>query len=303
MDASSVRFRSSPEEIEFRSITFRGKDNLLIAAETCGAEGGQHVILLPGLGRTRRSWREAAFELAADGYRVTSIDLRGHGKSGWPKDEDYSLSALVDDLQAILRQQDGQPVLIGASIGGAAALMAASGAMRGEVAGLGLVDILPSVSRDGCSNFERFMAECERGFDTIDEASNKATRFFHAGLVHETPKEVQSSLRRGFDGRWYWHWDPATVRLRGDLSCNDLIRKAVGASSLFNVPTLLVTGAGGDRADQRFIDGFRALAPHLQWVDVSSLSNEMPRPAMQLAVPPLMKFIRMHWPMHRAEIH
>ena len=300
MDASSVTCRPSHGgPTQFRATGFRGKDDLLIAAETCGAEDGQPVVLLPGVGRTRRSWRDAAACLAADGYRVTSIDLRGQGGRGWPRDGDYSLSAYVDDIHAVLRRLGGRVVLIGASIGGVAALLTACEAMHGDVAGLGLVDVLPSASGNGCSSFERFMAHCVGGFDTIDEAGLAATRFFRAGLTYRTQKDLRNSLRRGFDGRWYWHWDPETARRPGDLMRNG-IGKLLGARASIDTPTLLVTGAGGDRPDPQFIEAFRALVPGLQWADVSSQAGEHPRPAMQLAVPPVLRFIRANWPARRA---
>ena len=61
--------------------------------------GGQPVVFLHGGGQTRASWKRALEALAERGFRVISLDLRGHGDSDWAPDGDYALDRFVDDLE------------------------------------------------------------------------------------------------------------------------------------------------------------------------------------------------------------
>jgi pimeloyl-ACP methyl ester carboxylesterase len=55
--------------------------------------------------------------LAQAGYRVISVDARGHGDSAWADDGDYSADTMVGDLRCIIEQLDAAPILVGASNG------------------------------------------------------------------------------------------------------------------------------------------------------------------------------------------
>jgi len=99
---------------------------------------GPLVICLPGMGRLRSSFRFTAPALAEAGFRVATLDLRGHG------DSDATFSAYDDvaaatDALALVEELDGGPaVLVGSSMSAGAAVWAA--AERPEaVAGLALL--------------------------------------------------------------------------------------------------------------------------------------------------------------------
>src|SRR6202035_5472209 len=61
----------------------------------------------------------------AAGYRVAAVDLRGCGESsvGWPA---WSRTAIAGDLLAVIRHLGGPAVLVGHSISGGAATIAAA---------------------------------------------------------------------------------------------------------------------------------------------------------------------------------
>ena len=89
-----------------------------IAADVGGPDEGPLVLLLPGGGQTRHSWGNAGAQLAARGYRTVSLDLRGHGESGWSPDGVYVLDRFVDDLVRVLASLGKPAFLVGASLGG-----------------------------------------------------------------------------------------------------------------------------------------------------------------------------------------
>lgn len=89
---------------------------------------GPLVICVPGMGDVRAEYRFLAPQLAGAGYRVVTMDLRGHGQStvGWP---DYSKPAIASDILALARQLDAGPAhIIGTSYAAGSAVLAAAAA-------------------------------------------------------------------------------------------------------------------------------------------------------------------------------
>ena len=98
---------------------------------------GPLVLLVPGMGDLRSTYRFLAPALAAAGYRVVSTDLRGHGDSdaNFPS---YGDIATASDLSALLRHLDAPAVVVGNSMGAGAAVITAAETPE-LVAGLVLV--------------------------------------------------------------------------------------------------------------------------------------------------------------------
>src|ERR1700733_7533223 len=94
-----------------------------IAYDVRGA--GPLVVLAHGMGDSRHSYRFLAPALVAAGYRVANVDIRGCGDSGlgWAG---YSRTDIAGDLVAIVRHLGGPAVIIGQSISGGAATIAAA---------------------------------------------------------------------------------------------------------------------------------------------------------------------------------
>ena len=86
---------------------------------------GPLVVLAHGIGDSRHSYRFLAPALAAAGYRVANVDIRGCGDSsvGW---DGYSRTDIAGDLIAVVRHLGGPAVIIGQSISGGAATIAAA---------------------------------------------------------------------------------------------------------------------------------------------------------------------------------
>src|SRR5450755_2880424 len=86
---------------------------------------GPLVVLAHGLGDSRHSYRFVAPALAAAGYRVANVDVRGCGDSsvGW---YGYTRTDIAGDLVALVRHLGGPAVLIGHSVSGGAATIAAA---------------------------------------------------------------------------------------------------------------------------------------------------------------------------------
>ncbi|MGC4868440.1 alpha/beta fold hydrolase [Micromonospora sp. DT53] len=103
-------------------------ENLGIAGNTIAYEvtgQGPLVVLAHGMGDSRHSYRFVAPALVAAGYRVANVDIRGCGDSslGW---DGYSRTDIAGDLVAVVRHLGGPAVIIGQSISGGAATIAAA---------------------------------------------------------------------------------------------------------------------------------------------------------------------------------
>ncbi|MEU6571796.1 alpha/beta fold hydrolase [Streptomyces parvulus] len=98
-------------------------DGGTIAYEVDGS--GPLIVLAHGMGDHRAAFRAVAPHLVAAGYRVAAIDLRGCGESG-PDWTDWSRTAIAGDLLALVRHLGGPAVLVGHSISGGAATIAAA---------------------------------------------------------------------------------------------------------------------------------------------------------------------------------
>ncbi|MER6146766.1 alpha/beta fold hydrolase [Streptomyces hirsutus] len=98
-------------------------DGGTIAYEVAGA--GPLIVLAHGMGDSRAAYRAVVPQLVAAGYRVAAVDLRGCGESGtdWP---DWSRTAIAGDLLAVIRHLGGPAVLVGHSVSGGAATIAAA---------------------------------------------------------------------------------------------------------------------------------------------------------------------------------
>ncbi|WP_329364229.1 alpha/beta hydrolase [Streptomyces sp. NBC_00669] len=98
-------------------------DGGTIAYEVAG--DGPLIVLAHGMGNSRAAYRKVMPALVAAGYRVAAVDLRGSGESSvaWPA---WSRTAIAGDLLAVIRHLGGPAVLVGHSISGGAATIAAA---------------------------------------------------------------------------------------------------------------------------------------------------------------------------------
>lgn len=86
---------------------------------------GPLVVCLPGMGELRGSYRFTVPALADAGFRVATLDLRGHGGSDATFSR-YDDVAAGTDVLALVEELSGPAVLVGNSMGAGAAVLAAA---------------------------------------------------------------------------------------------------------------------------------------------------------------------------------
>jgi pimeloyl-ACP methyl ester carboxylesterase len=110
---------------------------------------GPLVVCLPAMGELRSSYRHLVPLLVASGFRVASLDLRGHGDSDCTFGA-YDDEALASDALALVEELGGPAYIVGNSMGAGAAVIAA--AERPEAV-LGLVLAGPFVRNPPMNRF------------------------------------------------------------------------------------------------------------------------------------------------------
>ena len=192
--------------------TFVTRGGLMLTGDVAGAGERGAVILAHGGGQTRHSWASTATRLADLGWKTVSLDLRGHGDSGWDPNGDYGTDRYAEDLIDVAATLPVKPALIGASLGGIAGMTAEAIIAPGTFASLTLVDIIPRSDPKGVEKIMGFMgAHLEQGFESLEAAADSIAAY----LPHRPrPKDLSGlskNLRLGQDGRYRWHWDPKFV--------------------------------------------------------------------------------------------
>jgi len=85
--------------------------------ETTGAADGDPLVFIHGGWMTGDAW-DPQVERFADDYRVVTLDVRGHGRTGATDPDEYSIELFTDDLEAVLAALEiERPILCGLSLG------------------------------------------------------------------------------------------------------------------------------------------------------------------------------------------
>lgn len=249
---------------------FTGYDGVDLRGEAQGDPTAPPVLLLHGGGQTRGAWDASARALANRGYHVVAIDLRGHGESEWPAEGDYSVDAFSGDVIRVARSLPEPPVIVGASLGGIAAMVAEA---RAQIArALVLVDIAPRIEEAGVARIVGFMSAHPDGFGSVEEAADAITAYLPDRPRPRDLSGLRRNLRQGADGRLRWHWDPRFLDERRGPR-NDDVALLHAAARHLSVPTLLIRGARSDLLSQAGAEEFLALVPHARFVDVADAGH------------------------------
>jgi pimeloyl-ACP methyl ester carboxylesterase len=149
---------ASPPATTGVAVSFVTEDNLTIKGRLFGA-GQTAVVFAHMYPNDQQAWWDFAAEVGGQGYAALTFDFRGYGETGGSQD----ITRIDRDLAAAvryLREQGYQRViLVGASMGGTAALkVAARDEFDGLVAGVVAVSAPESfrglVARDDVGNIK-----------------------------------------------------------------------------------------------------------------------------------------------------
>jgi pimeloyl-ACP methyl ester carboxylesterase len=257
---------------------FKGASGNTLAGEVYGEEGPP-VLLLHGGGQTRHAWKKTCELIVQLGRVAYAVDQRGHGDSEWVADGAYQYTDFAADARVLadtLAERSGErPVVVGASLGGMAALLANNPGgpdKRQHFSALVLVDITPRVDVDGVAKIQGFMrAHAREGFGSIAEAADAVAAYLPHRPRPRSHEGLKKNLRLHPDGRWRWHWDPRFIEgnRRIGAGSEEIEAALVAAAKAVTIPALLVRGASSELVQEEHAKDFIELVPHAQYVDVT----------------------------------
>jgi len=253
------------------SVWLEGHDGLKLRADVGGDRAGPAVLLLHGGGQTRFSWQKAAQALIAAGRFVVSLDQRGHGESAWSDDAAYTIGDFAADVRAVVATMPSLPVIIGASLGGLASLVAIGESETPIAKGMVLVDVTPKMNPDGTDRIRGFMTANPEGFATVAEAADAVAAYLPHRAVRSDTRGLSKNLRLGEDGRYRWHWDPAFLDDRGMRADNEARYEA--AARKIRVPTLLVRGSLSEVVNEESVRHFLDLIPQAEYTNIEGAAH------------------------------
>jgi pimeloyl-ACP methyl ester carboxylesterase len=263
-----------------RRHVYPGSSGIALVGTAYAAQGepkSAHppVLLLHGGGQTRHAFAGTARRLAAEGFTAIVLDQRGHGDSPWAEDGAYAFADFAADaacVAAAIEAETGRrPVIVGASLGGIAALLALHGDPH-AFAGLVLVDVTPRMDPAGVDHVQGFMrAKAQEGFADIEEAAEAIAAYLPHRPRPTSLEGLRKNLRHDADGRWRWHWDPRFLDGPRPVSTDDagVERALLQSAGALAVPALLVRGRSSELVAEEHAAEFRRLAPHADYADIA----------------------------------
>jgi pimeloyl-ACP methyl ester carboxylesterase len=264
--------------LRFEHVTDGG---VRLVGDAFGARAGAPVILLGGAGQTRQSWGGTAQRLGEAGFWAIAVDQRGHGESSWVEDGEYEMVCFVEDLIDLAESFARPPAVVGASLGGLAALIG-SGWRRLRLDALVLVDIAPRIELGGARRVLEFMAAHPEGFESL-EAAVEVIAGYLPGRDRQPTKAGLDRVLRADGDRWRWHWDPKVLGGIGLILEGDEVTAARRAAQVnemlldaarnIDVPTLLVRGRLSDVVTTEGAQEFLEAVPGAEFVDVTGAGH------------------------------
>lgn len=241
------------------------------------------IVLLHGFAQQAHSWDFVALGIR-DLCHVISLDLRGHGDSGWPEAPDYRISDYAGDLQAVLSTLKSPPIVCGLSLGGRVSFVHAAEHPR-SLRGLVVVDVGPAIARAGRDRIRRFV-ESRHAFDSFDDLVTYTMQYTRS---RRTVEQVRGSLRNAAralpDGSWTWKYDPR-LRDRRPADPSNTEERMWSALEQITCPTLIVRGGESDILSDDVARKMVSVVPGSQFAVVEGAGHLVPgdRPARFVAV-------------------
>jgi pimeloyl-ACP methyl ester carboxylesterase len=275
------------------ALRLEGAAGVRLAADSFGDPRSPVVLMLHGGGQTRHAWRATAASLADAGWRAITVDLRGHGESAHPRPAAYAPDDFADDVRVLIEQirvaaapagagavSEGEPaarlaastegpIVIGASLGGIAALLALVEPPAAPAAGLVLVDVGHRFQPRGGGRVVGFMEQHADGFADLDEAGDAVAAYLPNRPRPRDSSGLRHNLRRKGE-RWVWHWDPEVLTAARAImeDPSELSARLTSATARLRQPCLLVRGAESDVLSAEIAREFVELAPSATLAEV-----------------------------------
>jgi pimeloyl-ACP methyl ester carboxylesterase len=224
-------------------------------------DSGVPVLLLHGFGNNGRIWDPFAARLD-EPFRCVTLDLRGHGDSGWATD--YSHGAFLRDVEAAVAWIGEPCALVGHSLGGQLAVHFAA-RRPADVRALVVVDVGPRVEREGTARVRQDLAAMKTHYASIDEHAAELRRSYLMATGAAVRRVAETNLARNEHGGYVLKLDPA---LRRRSATTPVAGPETRLPDMWDVltaitcPTLVIRGAASAVLRRDVAERMAAVLPH-----------------------------------------
>ena len=235
-----------------------------LASTTLGPDDAPRLLIAHGLFGSGRNWGVLQNRLS-NAFRVTAVDMRNHGSSGWSEDHGY------DDLAADLAETlDGPSHVLGHSMGGKAA-MALALRHPDIVQKLIVADIAPVV-------YTHSQMHLVDAMQALDLSKIETRKDADAALsAHVDTPEVRAFLLQSLDVRG----DGWALNLNALRDRMDTITGWSDIDGAFPREALFLSGADSDYVTRDMRPEIRDLFPKARFAEIPDaghwLHAEKPR--------------------------
>ena len=226
-------------------------------------EGGREepdaptVLFVHGLTSSARSWDPVVPRIAA-GCHVVSVDLRGHGDSGWAGKipDGYRTLEFARDLMHIVRTIGrGRVHVVGHSLGARIGIVLA-GESPDLVQTLILSDTLPEVAPEGAVYIKQMIGDRTgtTAYRTVEEVVEVIAREDPNWQKGQYEHYVRSNLVTNWVGKLIYRCDPQLYWIttgRASRADNGYFWEAAGK---IECPTLILWGRRSFLVNQELVD-------------------------------------------------
>jgi pimeloyl-ACP methyl ester carboxylesterase len=205
------------------------------------------VICVHGLTRNARDFDDLARALAAEGWRVVSVDVPGRGRSGWlRRAEDYAYPFYASALAALIGRIGAERVdWVGTSMGGLIGMMLAA-QPDSPIRRLVLNDVGAFIPKAPLERIAQYVGR-DPGFDSV-EAVEALLRKVNAPFGPLSDAQwrhlAMHSAVKAEDGRWRLGYDPAIGKAFANAPIADVALWPVWEP--IACPTLILRGTESD---------------------------------------------------------
>lgn len=262
--------RRRPAAEAAADLTWTMENGVVLAGDHRGDPTDPPVLFVHGGGQTRHTWARTMERVSALGWYAVCYDQRGHGDSDWAGNGDYHPERFAADLSAVAASLGALPVVVGASLGGTAAILAQGEADRPLFRALALVDVTPRVETGGVDRIVGFMrSHMEDGFGSVEEAAAVIAAYLPHRPRPASNDGLAKNLRLDEDGRYRWHWDPQFILGGRPAGKNRHAGRLTDAARTLRLPVLLIRGDRSELVSEETAREFLAAVPQARYVNIA----------------------------------
>ncbi len=263
--------------MSYSDIWYKSHDGLQLYArdyadKTSADKSADVIVCLPGLTRNSADF-DGLSEQLGNGSRKIALDFRGRGRSAYdPNPEHYTPAVYVQDVLTLLDQLAlEQVVLVGTSLGGLVAMVAAT-LFPQRLRAVILNDIGPELDPVGVARIQSYVGDIKpiHNWDEAISRTREINEIAFPDLGNVEWREMAHNMyRETAEGELELTYDPAIAQAPVPTDSAESPNLWPFFDSLSPIPTLLIRGAQSDILSSDCAAEMQQRKPNMIFVEVS----------------------------------